>query len=267
MDRSLIVEILLDRGALPRRTASVPDVGGAATTEFFSNFESFTGLLGGGWMNGYSASTFSETLIAPKQADLYVAEYEGAGDVSGVRRLAADISCLLVDATDPHAQLFAENEASEVGVIAARATGMLLWDWLERLAELLRASPDARLNQPDGDLVPGCGFYDSGIWFTDTWSVLAHLDPPDLELALVGGGRFQRDLPKAKDSAWWARSFAGLPEWVQLRTLDVLARLAGSGSVLAVAHVDAIRTVVTALATSSSEERPSHEVVTRLSEV
>ncbi len=267
MNRSQIVEILLSRGALPCRIASVPEVGGAATTEFFSNFESFTGLLGGGWMNGYPADTFSETLLAPKQTDLYVVEYEGAADVSSVRRFAADISCLLIDAADPGGQLFAEHEANQVGVVAARATGVLLWDWLRRLAELLLASPDARLNNPDGELVPGCGFYDAGVWFTDTWSVLANLDLADLELAIVGGGRFERDLPKAKDSAWWARSFAGLPGWVQLKTLDALESATSSGSTLASAHIDAIRSAVAGLVASSSEEQPSHEVVSRLSEL
>ena len=221
MNRDEISSILLGRGATTQRSTSVPVVGGEAITEFFERFESYSWPLGNSFLNGFDASEFSRMWNFPDSSrnETFANGYVPGRDVSGVRLLAVDEFSLLVDAGCPNGQLFVDGYDRERSGIA-RATGVTLWGWLERLAQLLIESPSSDLSFEDE--IPGNGPFEDAIWFSEPSDVVAVLQHDEITLGLAGKGRFRRDLPMMADADWVAQTFGTCADWLQLKLIESL---------------------------------------------
>ena len=252
MNRDEITRVLIERGASPQPSTAVPDVGAQATTDFFNRFDRFVFPLGNSVLSGYKADQFSERWLFPN-AELnhtWTHSFVAGRDVTGVRLLAADVFSLLIDASDPDGELFVDGYDDERGEIV-RATGIGLWDWLERLAGLLLESPGSDLSFQSE--LPGNGAFEAAIWFSEPWDVAAVLEVTDLAFALAGAARFGRDLPKMADPTWVAQTFGGCPEWQQLKFIEALDLLWETEPILAEGHLSAIRSRLFLLSPDVSE--------------
>ena len=241
-DFDRIAAVLCDRGESPQLNDRIPDVGAEATTEFFRRFEGFTYLLGREAFDGWSAEEFASLLNDPSPSDVYTLSYvEGeVGDLSGVRVLAVDRVSLLVDAHDPEGQLFVpglDDWDAETDYVYARATGVTLWGWLDRFAQLA-------ISHNVGDITEDFPAYsellEATSWFDRPNAIWSRLNPEEIAEGLVGGGRFALNLPRMSDPRWVNKTFGLSPEWVQLNVLDGLALVADSHPDLARRHLELI---------------------------